>query len=84
MAYFCISMANFRYGRCYLSESISSIIFDTRTVSEKENQCYIEGMADGKEDLVYPKSVYIIGGLVDRNRFKGINMTKALKQLNLL
>ncbi|KAG2264622.1 hypothetical protein Bca52824_071701 [Brassica carinata] len=60
---------------------------------EKESRCYIEAMADRKESLVYltadsetvldeldPKSIYIIGGLVDRNRFKGITMNKAQKQ----
>ncbi|CAH8384263.1 unnamed protein product [Eruca vesicaria subsp. sativa] len=60
---------------------------------EKESRCYIEAMADRKESLVYltadsetvledldHKSVYIIGGLVDRNRFKGITMNKAQEQ----
>ncbi|XP_013598761.1 PREDICTED: tRNA (guanine(9)-N1)-methyltransferase-like [Brassica oleracea var. oleracea] len=60
---------------------------------EKESRCYIEAMADRKESLVYltadsetvldeldPKSIYIIGGLVDRNRFKGITMNKAQEQ----
>ncbi|XP_019098028.1 PREDICTED: tRNA (guanine(9)-N1)-methyltransferase-like [Camelina sativa] len=60
---------------------------------EKESNCYIQAMADQKDDLVYltadsdtvlddldPKHIYIIGGLVDRNRFKGITMTKAQEQ----
>ncbi|CAN7102423.1 unnamed protein product, partial [Brassica rapa subsp. narinosa] len=60
---------------------------------EKESRCYIESMADRKESLVYltadsetvldeldPKSIYIIGGLVDRNRFKGITINKAQEQ----
>lgn len=60
---------------------------------EKESRCYIEAMADQKDNLVYltadsetvlddldPKHIYIIGGLVDRNRFKGITMTKAQEQ----
>lgn len=60
---------------------------------EKESRCYIEAMADRKENLVYltadsetvlddldPKNIYIIGGLVDRNRFKGITMNKAQEQ----
>lgn len=60
---------------------------------EKESKCYIDAMADQKDNLVYltadsetvlddldPKHIYIIGGLVDRNRFKGITMTKAQDQ----
>ncbi|CAA0408269.1 unnamed protein product [Arabidopsis thaliana] len=60
---------------------------------EKESRCYIEAMADQKDNLVYltadsetvlddldSKHIYIIGGLVDRNRFKGITMTKAQEQ----
>ncbi|CAE6213491.1 unnamed protein product [Arabidopsis arenosa] len=60
---------------------------------EKESRCYIEAMADQKDHLVYLtadsetvlddldlKHIYIIGGLVDRNRFKGITMTKAQEQ----
>lgn len=60
---------------------------------EKESQCYIEAMSDRKDNLVYltadsetvlddldPENIYIIGGLVDRNRFKGITMTKAQEQ----
>ncbi|KFK31353.1 hypothetical protein AALP_AA6G101400 [Arabis alpina] len=60
---------------------------------EKETRCYIEAMADRKDNLVYltadsetvlddldPKDIYIIGGLVDRNRFKGITMNKAQEQ----
>ncbi|KAM7270809.1 hypothetical protein ACFE04_030023 [Oxalis oulophora] len=60
---------------------------------EKENRSYIEALSDQKENLVYltadsenvldeldPKSIYIIGGLVDRNRWKGITMKKAEEQ----
>lgn len=62
-------------------------------IIEKENRCYIEALRDRKEDLVYLtadsdtvldeldlKKVYIIGGLVDRNRWKGITMKKAQEQ----
>ncbi|KAH6768774.1 tRNA protein [Perilla frutescens var. frutescens] len=60
---------------------------------EKEDQSYIETFQDQKENLVYltadsenvldeldAKSIYIIGGLVDRNRWKGLTMNKANDQ----
>ncbi|KAL2473523.1 hypothetical protein Fot_49289 [Forsythia ovata] len=62
-------------------------------IIEKENRSYIEAFQDQKEKLVYltadsenvlneldPKAIYIIGGLVDRNRWKGITMKKAEEQ----
>ncbi|PON90296.1 tRNA (guanine-N1-)-methyltransferase [Trema orientale] len=62
-------------------------------IIEKEKQSYIEALQDQKENLVYltadsetvleefdPKKMYIIGGLVDRNRWKGITMKKAQEQ----
>ncbi|KAL2524136.1 tRNA (guanine-N1-)-methyltrnsferase [Abeliophyllum distichum] len=62
-------------------------------IIEKENRSYIEAFQDQKEKLVYltadsenvlneldPKAIYIIGGLVDRNRWKGITMRKAEEQ----
>ncbi|KAF6153517.1 hypothetical protein GIB67_027384, partial [Kingdonia uniflora] len=62
-------------------------------IIEKESDSYIEALQDEKENLVYltvnseivlkeldPKSIYIIGGLVDRNRWKGITMKKAIDQ----
>lgn len=60
---------------------------------EKVDRSYIEAFQDQKEKLVYltadsenvlneldPKAIYIIGGLVDRNRWKGITMKKAEEQ----
>lgn len=60
---------------------------------EKETISYIEALQDQKENLVYltadaeteleeldPKKIYIVGGLVDRNRWKGITMKKANDQ----
>lgn len=62
-------------------------------IIEKESRSYIEALKDQKENLVYltadaetiledldPKKLYIIGGLVDRNRWKGITMKKAQEQ----
>ncbi|XP_057462285.1 tRNA (guanine(9)-N1)-methyltransferase-like [Actinidia eriantha] len=60
---------------------------------EKEDRSYIEAFQDRKERLVYltadsentldeldPMNIYIVGGLVDRNRWKGITMKKAKEQ----
>lgn len=62
-------------------------------IIERENRPYIEALQEQKENLVYltadaetvleeldPKRIYIVGGLVDRNRWKGITMKKAKEQ----
>ncbi|KAJ6863939.1 hypothetical protein NC651_034683 [Populus alba x Populus x berolinensis] len=62
-------------------------------IIEKESQSYIEALQDQKENLVYLtadsetvldeldlKKIYIVGGLVDRNRWKGLTMKKANEQ----
>ncbi|KAL0919193.1 hypothetical protein M5K25_011272 [Dendrobium thyrsiflorum] len=62
-------------------------------IIEKENRPYIEVFQDHKEKLIYltadaettleeldTNRIYIIGGLVDRNRWKGITMKKANEQ----
>jgi tRNA (guanine9-N1)-methyltransferase len=62
-------------------------------IIEKEAKPYLESFEDGKENLVYltadaetvlddldMSKIYIIGGLVDRNRWKGITQKKAAEQ----
>lgn len=62
-------------------------------IIEKESHSYIEALKEQKENLVYltadaetelddldSKKIYIIGGLVDRNRWKGITLKKAQDQ----
>lgn len=62
-------------------------------IIEKESRSYIEALEDEKENLVYltadaekeldeldPQKLYIVGGLVDRNRWKGLTMKKAQEQ----
>ncbi|XP_042479255.1 tRNA (guanine(9)-N1)-methyltransferase [Macadamia integrifolia] len=66
--------------------------FDKWTI-EKESRSYVEALQDQKDNLVYltadaetvldeldPKKIYIIGGLVDRNRWKGLTQKKAQDQ----
>ncbi|KAK3010024.1 hypothetical protein RJ639_010987 [Escallonia herrerae] len=63
-------------------------------IIEKDKRPYIETFQDRTEHLVYltadsetivdeldPKKIYIVGGLVDRNRWKGITMKKAEEQM---
>ncbi|XP_031270416.1 tRNA (guanine(9)-N1)-methyltransferase [Pistacia vera] len=62
-------------------------------IIEKQNGSYIEALQDRKDNLVYLTAdsetvlddldlskIYIVGGLVDRNRWKGITMKKAQEQ----
>ncbi|WCJ28195.1 tRNA (guanine(9)-N1)-methyltransferase [Euphorbia peplus] len=62
-------------------------------IIERESLSYIEALEDEKENLVYLtadsetvldeldlKKFYIVGGLVDRNRWKGLTMKKAQEQ----
>ncbi|KAK2652695.1 hypothetical protein Ddye_012551 [Dipteronia dyeriana] len=62
-------------------------------IINKENRSYMEALVDQKENLVYltadsenvlddldPNNFFIVGGLVDRNRWKGITLKKAQEQ----
>lgn len=66
--------------------------FDNWSI-EREDRSYIEALESEKQNLVYltadsenvvddldRSKIYIVGGLVDRNRWKGITMKKAEEQ----
>ena len=74
-------------------ESFDSLTGSGNWLVAKEEKPYIEAFKDRKEDLVYltadsenviesfdPKKIYIIGGIVDRNRHKGLCQKKAEEQ----
>ncbi|MED6131711.1 hypothetical protein PIB30_012148 [Stylosanthes scabra] len=76
-----------------MDNQLQSIPGFDKWIIEKEEKSYIEALQDRKENLVYLtadsdnvleeldlKKIYIIGGLVDRNRWKGITMKKAEEQ----
>ncbi|XP_076902840.1 tRNA (guanine(9)-N1)-methyltransferase [Bidens hawaiensis] len=48
--------------------------------SQKENLVYLTADSENMLSELDPKKIYIIGGLVDRNRWKGITMKKAVDQ----
>ncbi|KAI3987080.1 hypothetical protein MKX01_036870 [Papaver californicum] len=91
----CSSTAHLWLTGCggYMEAPLQRIPGFNKWLIEKENMPYIEALQDQKENLVYltadsktivdeldPKKIYIIGGLVDRNRWKGITMKKANDQ----
>jgi tRNA (guanine9-N1)-methyltransferase len=47
---------------------------------QKENLVYLTADSETVLDELDLKKIYIIGGLVDRNRWKGITMKKASEQ----
>uniref|UniRef100_A0A7N0UCN3 tRNA (guanine(9)-N(1))-methyltransferase n=1 Tax=Kalanchoe fedtschenkoi TaxID=63787 RepID=A0A7N0UCN3_KALFE len=62
-------------------------------IIEKDSRSYIEAFEDRRDDLIYltpdsenvlydidPRKLYILGGLVDRTRQKGVTMKKARNQ----
>ncbi|XP_042388472.1 tRNA (guanine(9)-N1)-methyltransferase-like isoform X1 [Zingiber officinale] len=91
----CASPAHLWLTGCQgeIDTSLQRIPGYDKWIIEKENRSYIEVFQEHKENIVYltadsetileeidPKKIYIIGGLVDRNRWKGITMNKANDQ----
>ncbi|KAL2341417.1 hypothetical protein Fmac_009357 [Flemingia macrophylla] len=91
----CVSPARLWLTGCEgeMESALKRIPGFDKWIIEKENRSYVEALSDKKEDLVYLtadsetvleeldlKKVYIIGGLVDRNRWKGITLKKAQEQ----
>ncbi|KAL4585342.1 hypothetical protein LXL04_009960 [Taraxacum kok-saghyz] len=76
-----------------IGNQLQNISGFNKWIIEKDSGPYINTFETQKENLVYltadsetmlsdldPKNIYIVGGLVDRNRCKGITMKKALEQ----
>ncbi|XP_051125329.1 tRNA (guanine(9)-N1)-methyltransferase-like [Andrographis paniculata] len=76
-----------------MQEQLKQIPGYDKWIMEKEDRSYAEVFQEEKENLVYltadsdnileeldPKEIYIVGGLVDRNRFKGLTAMKAKEQ----
>ncbi|XP_020221155.1 tRNA (guanine(9)-N1)-methyltransferase [Cajanus cajan] len=91
----CVSPAHLWLTGCEgeMESALKRIPGFEKWIIEKDNRSYIEALSDRKEDLVYLtadsetvleeldlKKVYVIGGLVDRNRWKGITLKKAQEQ----
>lgn len=91
----CSSPAHLRLTGCKgdMERQLQRLPGFDKWIIEKENRSYIEALEDHKENLVYLtadsdtvldeldlKKIYIVGGLVDRNRWKGITMKKAQEQ----
>lgn len=91
----CVSPAHLWLTGCEgeMENQLKRIPGFDKWIVEKENKCYIEALQHRKDDLVYLTAdsetvlenldlnkIYIIGGLVDRNRWKGITMKKAEEQ----
>lgn len=91
----CASPANLWLTSCTgdMGDKLNTIPGFDKWMIEKETKSYIEALQDRKEKLVYLTAdaetvlddldlndIYIIGGLVDRNRWKGITLKKALEE----
>lgn len=91
----CVSPAHLWLTGCdgEMETALNRIPGFDKWIIEKDNRSYIEALSDRNEDLIYLtadsetvleeldlKKVYVIGGLVDRNRWKGITLKKAEEQ----
>lgn len=89
---FCLWLTGLEEGG-EMEEALGRICGTDRWLIRRTTKCYVEQFHDRKEDLVYltadakeevheldEKKIYIVGGIVDRNRHKNVTYEKAKDQ----